>query len=207
MKIAVLGADGRAGTYFVDKATSKGHNIRAGIYSQNNKKNTEKITYVRCDASSIEDVTNLIKGQDAVVSLIGHTKNSPADIQARAMINLVKAMDLAGIKRIISLTGTGVRFPQDKIPLYDRFLNLAVKIVDPKRVSDGIAHAEILKNSDLDWTIIRVLKLQNTKPGPFILTEHGPTKLYVSREEVADAIIQVLEKEDFIKKAPILSRT
>lgn len=206
MKIAILAADSRTGKYLIDKLLERGHEINAGIYSVKDLPDRENLTYVRCDASNSEQVRHLIRGNDAVVSLIGHTKDSPPDIQTTAIKNLINALKVENIDRVISLTGTGVRFKGDKIPFYDRLLNLAVSIVDPNRVQDGINHAEVLKSSNLDWTIVRVLKLQNTKPSKFILKEYGPTKLYVSREDVAGAIVEVLENESFIQKAPILSR-
>jgi hypothetical protein len=60
--------------------------------------------------------------------------------------------------------------------------------------------------SGLDWTIIRVLKLQNIRTKPFELLENGPTKLFVSREEVAQAVLQVIEDKSFIQQAPIISK-
>ena len=110
------------------------------------------------------------------------------------------------IKRLVSLTGTGVRFSADKISLIDRILNLSISIIDPARVKDGKNHVEVLKRSALDWTVIRVLKLQNVPPKPFELREHGPTKWYVGRQEVAQAVLQVLEQRSFIKQAPIIGR-
>jgi hypothetical protein len=110
------------------------------------------------------------------------------------------------IIRIVSLTGTGVRFPGDKITIVDRILNLSISIIDPARVKDGKNHVEVLKASNLDWTIIRVLKLQNVQPRPFKLLENGPTKWYVGRTEVAKAVLEVLEQGSFIKQAPIIGK-
>jgi len=119
---------------------------------------------------------------------------------------LVAAMQAQDLRRVVSLTGTGVRFPGDHITLIDRVLNMSIKLIDPARVHDGQDHVEILKQSNLDWTVLRVLKLQNTTPRPFTLREQGPTKWFVSREEVAAAALQVLEQGSFIKRAPILSK-
>ena len=148
----------------------------------------------------------LLEGQDAAVSFIGHVKGSPANVQTDAMNVLVRVMETLGIKRVVSLTGTGVRFPGDKISLVDRFLNFGVSVVDPARVNDGRDHVEVLKQSNLDWTVLRVLKLENITPMPFTLREHGPTKWVVSRQDVAKAVLQVLEEASFIRQAPILSR-
>jgi putative NADH-flavin reductase len=161
---------------------------------------------VPCDATRSADVARVIAGQDAVVSLIGHVKDSPATVQTDAMRVLVASMQAANIRRLVSLTGTGVRLPGDRITLIDRVLNAAVLFVDKARVTDGRNHAAVLQESQLDWTVIRVLKLQNTAPKPFVLTTHGPTRAYVSREEVATAILDVLESGSFIRQSPIISK-
>lgn len=206
MKIAVVGANGRSGKAFVDAALKAGHTVRAGVYSYNNFVATHTLEVMQCDATSELDVTHLIQGQDVVVSFIGHVKGSSATVQTDAMKVLVRVLEQAGPKRIVSLTGTGVRFPGDRISFIDYVLNFAVRFIDPARVSDGITHAEVLKNSKLDWTIIRVLKLEDINPSAFTLTEHGPTKWYVSRTVVAKAVLEVLEQDSFIQKAPIISK-
>ena len=206
MNIAVIAADGRSGRVFVERALAAGHSVRAGIHTTNNLTPHPQLSVVPCDATRQSDLQQLIHGQDAVVSFIGHVKGSAPDVQTNAMRTLVAAMHTEGIRRIVSLTGTGVRFPGDHVTLVDRILNVSISLIDPARVRDGRMHVDVLKQSDLDWTVLRVLKLQNTAPTPFVLREHGPTKWYVSRQEVAAAALQVVEQESFITKAPILSK-
>lgn len=205
MKIAVIAANGRSGQAFVQKALDAGHYLRGGILGENHLPDNPNLTTFKCDATNPNDVKKLIHGCDAVVSLVGHVKNSPPHVQTDAIKVVIDAMRTENITRIISLTGTGVRFPGDHITLLDRFLNLGVGLVDPSRVKDGKDHVKTLQNSGLEWTIIRVLKLQNVAEKPFTLCEQGPTKPYVGRAEVASAILQVLEKKNFIQKAPIIS--
>lgn len=206
MKIAVVGANGRSGKIFVEQALAAGHLVRAGVFTTNTLRPHPRLLVVPCDATKQSDLERLIKGQDAVASFIGHVKGSPPHVQTDAMRALVSVMPTQHVRRIVSLTGTGVRFPGDHITLVDRILNMSIALIDPARVRDGRDHVEILKQSKLDWTVLRVLKLQNTTPRPFTLREHGPTKWFVSREEVAAAALQVLEQGNFIKQAPILSK-
>lgn len=206
MNIAVLAANGRTGKVFVEQALQAKHSVNAGIYGNNSLPPHKNLKVTKCDATNEADVTNLLRGQDAVVSFIGHVKGSPPNVQAHAMRTLINALQTLRIKRVVSLTGTGVRFPGDKITLIDRVLNFAVGIIDPARVNDGRKHVEILQQSELDWTVIRVLKLQNVAPRPFKLTQYGPTKWYVGREEVAQAVLQVLEQNSFLRQAPIISK-
>jgi putative NADH-flavin reductase len=206
MHIAVIAANGRTGKAFVREALAAGHRIRAGVFHGNDLPQHERLEVVPCDATDRQQLMRLVQGTDAVVSLIGHVKGSPARVQTEAMQALVSVMADLGTKRLVSLTGTGVRFPGDRITLIDRILNLAVGIVDPARVSDGREHVRVLQATDLDWTVIRVLKLQNVAARAFKLSANGPTKWYVGRREVAQAILQVLDQHSFVRQAPILCR-
>jgi len=206
MKIAVIAANGRSGKMFVEEALAKGHAVKAGIFGSNNLKPHEHLTTLQCDATDSQALAQLLTGQDVVVSFIGHIKGSPPHVQANAMRTLVGVMKDLGLTRVVSLTGTGARFDGDRIPFIDMILNLGISIIDPARVNDGREHVQVLKDSDLDWTVIRVLKLQNVAPKPFKLTLHGPTKWYVGRQEVAQAALQVLEQNSFLRQAPIISK-
>lgn len=205
MKLAVIAADGRSGRAFVKQALSQGHVVRAGIHESHTLPSHPNLTVVGCDATNRTDVLHLIKDQDAVVSFIGHVRGSSDDVQADAMRIVASVMKSQGISRIVSLTGTGVRLSGDKITLLDRMLNLAIWIIDPARVRDGIAHVAVLQKSELEWTVLRVLKLQNAPQSKFILRPHGPANSFVSREDVAAAALQVLVQRSFVKEAPILS--
>lgn len=206
MKIAVIGANGRSGNAFVQTALEAGHTIRAGVRGNHHFDTHPQLEIMTCDATNSDDLHRLLSGQDVVVSLIGHVKNSPADVQTDAMTKLIATMNDYHMTRVVSLTGTGVRFPGDRITLLDKILNVGVKLVDPKRINDGIHFVEELKKSDLDWTLIRVLKLQNTASKPYVLDDHGPTRLFVNRHEVAEAILTVLTDGSFVRRAPIISR-
>ena len=206
MKIAVIAANGRAGQAFVQVALAAGHSVQAGVFGKSYLKPHSRLTVVACDATNEADLKNLINGQEAVASFIGHTKASAPNVQTQAIRKVVKVMQELDVQRLVSLTGTGVRSPGDKITLVDRLLNLIVSIIDPTRVKDGRDHVTVLQQSPLEWTVIRVLKLQKITPRPFMLREHGPTKWCVGREEVAQAVLQVLEQHSFIKQAPIIGK-
>ena len=205
MKIAVIAANGRLGRMFVEEALKAGHTVRAGVRGDSTLKSHPSLEIVRCDATQIDEIKNLIKDQDCVVSCIGHVKGSPAKVQTIATKNIVAAMNEQKISRFVDVTGTGVRFPGDKITLIDRFLNFGIELIDPKRIDDGRRHQKVLQQSDLDWTTIRVLKLQNVPAKPFDLATAGPTKPYVGRREVARAMLKVIKDHSFLTQAPIIT--
>jgi putative NADH-flavin reductase len=206
MTIGVFGANGKTGVLLVKEALERGHKVIAGVRGKHAFKTSEFLEIVPCDILNPEQVNSVVEKSDVITSVVGHVKGSPEFVQSEGISNIINSIEKLNKKRLVSLTGTGVRFKNDKITLIDRILNISINLIDPKRIADGKKHVQIIKDTNLEWTIVRVLKLQNTKALKFTLTENGPTKIYTSRHEVATAIIDVLENETFIKKAPIISK-
>lgn len=205
MKIAIIGASGKTGRAFVDEAVQRGHEVRAGVFHTNSFTRSDYIDVIRCDALQLDDVINLTRGCDAVVSLIGHVKDSPEFLQTSATANILSAMGKHHIHRLVSVTGTGVRRPGDTPSLADRVLNIGLRIADPARLRDGRAHADVLIDSDVDWTILRVLKLTNYGKERYRLTDHGPARTFVSRATIASAILDILIDDSHIRQMPVVS--
>jgi putative NADH-flavin reductase len=205
MRIAVIAADGRSGQAFVKAALEAGHSVRAGVRGKNPFFAHPGLSVTRCDATNEQQVSELLRASDVVVSLIGHVKGSQADVQTRAIKTVIAAMKRRGLSRIVSLTGTGVRIKGDRPNLLDRLANAMIIRIDPNRIHDGIAHVKVLHDSGLDYTVLRVLKLGNGRPGNFSLNGHGPAKLLTSRGEVAAAILDCLEDNRFIRQHPVIT--
>jgi len=203
--IAVLGANGRSGREFVLAALAAGYTVRAGVHGGSIEPK-KGLNVIDCDATNQADLPRLLNGADFVVSLIGHVPGSPKEVQTNAIKTIIQAMRTKNLTRIVSLTGTGVRFPGDRPSLIDRLANFSIKIIDPNRVKDGISHAKVLQSSQLNWTIVRVLKLTNGPASELRLTSGGPAKQLTSRAEVAQAILRILEDPEFYQKAPVISK-
>jgi hypothetical protein len=189
MNILLFGGRGRTGKEIIKQA------------------NRHKIIVFEGDITDTSAVNDAMSHIDVVVSVIGHVKGSVADVQTKGIQNVVVAMKKQGVSRIVSLTGSGVRLPGDKITSIDRILNLSISMIDPARVRDGITHAEVLRGSGLDYTIIRVLKLTSGGSSHnWVLTPNGPTKPFTSRSDVASAILQVIEEHSFIQQYPMITK-
>lgn len=204
--VAVIAADGRTGRAFVAAALDSGMIVRAGYHSSCDVlPSDEHLTAVQCDATSESDVRTLLNGADVVVSLVGHVKNSPASVQTDSIKTIAKVMKEYGLRRIISLTGTGVRLKGDTPSFIDKVLNICIRLVDPHRINDGVEHVKFLMSSNLNWTIIRVLKLTNgTSQGTVKFSLHGPAELLTSRVRVAHGIVQIINNDLYNQQAPIV---
>ena len=86
-------------------------------------------------------------------------------------------------------------------------LNSIVKLVDPDRINDGVEHVKVLRNSDLEWTVVRVLKLskKDSEVVEYKLTEGGPAELQTSRKKVAKVLVDLIDDKKYIGKLPVIS--
>lgn len=207
MNLAVFGASGRTGIPLVTQALAAGHHVTALV--RNPAKFTIRHDCLRTIQGDVLDaakVAETIKGAEVVISVIGHVKGSPADMQTVATRHMIAAMNTYGVRRIITLTGGGVRDPHDQPTVMDRGIRLLLKLLAGKVLEDGVRHTELVRQSGLMWTVVR---------GP-VLTEGPRTNAYrvgyvgtagrpqVSREDVADFILKQVTSAEYVNKAPML---
>jgi putative NADH-flavin reductase len=207
--IALFGSTGRTGQKFLDKALSKGYNVKALVRDQNKlKQKHELLRMLEGDVLNPKDVDSAIKGTDIVVSLFGHVKGSPKGLQTNGTKNIIKAMQRHQVKRIISLSGGGLPFPEKDQPKFiDKLIRTIMKIAVPKILNDAIAHAEVLRQSDRNWMIVRAPRLTNdNEKGNYKVGWVGvDASTKISRSDLADFILTQVEDTTFNKQMPFVS--
>lgn len=96
MKIAVLGASGRAGAEITKELAGRGHDVIGIARKPEAIPNLPKVTAVSGDASDPATLAGLIEGQDAVISALHF------DVSAETLLSAVR---IAGVKRLLVTGG------------------------------------------------------------------------------------------------------
>lgn len=208
MKITVFGATGRTGVPLVQQALDAGYEVVAFARTPSKLNiSHENLSVVQGDIKDPAAVEQAIVGADAVLSVIGHTKNSAKDVQTVGTRNIVSAMEKHGVKRLISLTGAGVKDPNDQPGLFDRFIVVMLKLISGDVLKDAQNHAQVIKQSGLDWTIVRGPMLtEGPHTGDYRVGYVGVnTSPRISRADVADFMLTQVEDRKYIGKAPMVS--
>ena len=208
MTITLFGASGRSGLPFIEQAVNENHTIRAAVRNADRwQPPLPDVKVVPGNVLSPEEVKNAIAGADAVVSVIGQRKDSPPDLLQRAAEHIVQGMNEHGVRRLIVLTGGGVEVPEDRPGLVDWFFKTALRIVRPGLLEDAIRYIEIVRQSGLDWTVVRVPMLHN-KPvsGAYRVGYAGRgTGARTSRSHVARFILDELASNNHVGDAPMVT--
>jgi nucleoside-diphosphate-sugar epimerase len=143
-----------------------------------------------------------------VVSLFGHVKGSPEKLQTNGTQHIVDAMKTEGIRRVISLSGGGLPYPEKDQPKFaDKAIRFIMKIAVPKILNDAIAHHRVLVDSGLDWTIVRAPRLTNDPGrGDYRVGWVGVNaSTKIARADLADFLIRQVEEEQFVGQMPFVS--
>ncbi len=160
--LALFGGTGRTGRHVLEQALAAGWSVRALARRPEVLRPHPLLTVVAGDLADpdhgarVDAVERVIAESDAVVSVIGHVKGSPDDLQTAATRLIVDAMRSNGVRRIVSLSGGGVRYPErDQPKLADRVIRGLLSVLQPTVLRDAEQHVTVLRGSGLDWTVAR----------------------------------------------------
>lgn len=209
MKIAIFGAAGKVGRHLVDQALQRGDEVTVFVRdtSKLTTQRQERLKVVQGDVLDPKDVEQAVVGTGAVLSALGHTKTSSKDVLTEGTKNIVAAMNKHGVRRLVSLTGAGVRDPKDEPKLVDRVIGSLLRLLQRDLLEDSIGQARVIKDSDLDWVIVRAPVLnEGEKKGEYRIGYVGKESgTRLSRADVADFMLKQTMDDTYLRHAPVVS--
>ncbi|MGN7990701.1 NAD(P)-dependent oxidoreductase [Pedobacter sp. 22226] len=207
LKIALIGATGKAGTYILKALLAQNYRVKALV------RNPEKLQsghpsleIVTGDVSDAEAVHHFIKDCDIVVSALGMGQPaSEKTIFTQSAANILTAMQAFGLKRYIVLTGINVDTPFDEKDAKTKFATQWMYENYPVSTANRQKEYEMLSESKLDWTLIRLPLIiqtdQQTAIGTSLLNCDGDQ---INAANIAEFIIEDLGEGKFVKQAPFI---
>lgn len=155
MQLAVFGATGRTGIPLCRQAIDRGHDVVAHTRSPEKLSFADEVTVVEGDVFTGEGVGEAVTGADAVVSVLGQGDGSPDDLLTVAGGHITEAMAAEGVDRFVTLVGAGVREEGESVSLGGRVMGALLKLLARSVLEDATAHVEHVRETDLDWTVVR----------------------------------------------------
>ncbi len=204
MKIAVFGATGRIGRRFCEQALERGHEIVVHARSPDRVQFTDdRVTVVEGDAYAGGGVSEAVEGVDAVVSVLGQGDGSPDDLLTVAGEQITGAMDSAGVSRFVTLVGAGVREDGESVSLGGKMMGVLLKLLARDVLEDAETHAESIRETDLEWTVVRAPRLAEGDPtGAYRAGEIDLGFDAIDRADVARFILDCLEDDRYVRELP-----
>ncbi len=208
MKLAILGATGFVGKVLVRKALDAGHEIT--ILARTPEKLGDLQNNVNAIHGSLADdhiFETVVDGADAVLSTAGPT-NAPhqPDLFRVAMVHLVQSMDKHNIKRIITISHSALRIPDDRISFKRRMIISLANSSQKHMIKAKQKEFEVLSQSHLDWTTIRTPKItDDPATGRIRAGDWDLLGFKVNRYDLADFMLEQLHHDTWYQKAPFVA--
>ncbi len=205
MRVVVFGSTGRTGRLLVQGALARGHDVtafardpaRLGI-------SHPRLTVARGDVLEAGSVSDAVDGSDAVLLALG----GPAGKGERSVVvsgtrNVVRSMQRYRVPRLVVLAAAGAQLEPD--PERSWFSQRVIKPMLHGRADADQRHMEVIvRQSELDWTLVRAARLTDGPARGHVL--HGPGYSVpggkpISRADVAGFLLDQLERGDDVQHA------
>ena len=207
MKLIIFGSTGGTGRELLKQAIEMGHNVTA--YARNPSKIDDvkhaNLQVVRGDVLE-SAVESAVTGQDAVLSCIG-AGAARTTLREDGTRNIIKAMEKAGVRRLISQSSLGVGDSRANLSLITKYI--IVPFFLRHAFADHERQEALIKQSSLDWTIVRPPRLiDGHRTGDYqhgFSTTASRIKGKISRADVADFMLKQVTDNTYIHQTPGVS--
>jgi putative NADH-flavin reductase len=208
MKIAIFGGTGRTGMFLVRFALDQGHQVV--VLARDPTKMTlihPSLNTLPGDVRDVAAVEQTVQGVDAVISVLGPAGNKPGLEISQGTGHILAAMQKQALRRLVITAGAGVSDPSDAPELFNRAMNLLLKLVAKNVLADMIATVDRVRVSDLDWTVVRLPMLSDgSKTGRikvgYVGKGIGPR---ITRADIAEFLLVQLKDVTYIHQCPVIS--
>ena len=193
MTITIVGASGQIARLLHPKLIEKGHSIRGIIRNPEQAKDLIKlgVNPIIADVEQMDDISEPIGNADAVIFAAGAGPGSGAArkwaMDRDGAIKLIEAAKKNRIKRYLMISAMGLETPRGN--------EVFQAYQQAKAETD-----EALRNSDLDYTIVKPGRLTNDPGAGKISIGKSLDRGEITREDVASVLAEVLEMPKAIGK-------
>ncbi len=197
-KILILGATGPTGRLIVTQALARGYDVTALVRSPEKAGDLKGAKLIVGDARDKNALRQALKSRNAVISALG-TPASPfrkVTLLSTATRALVNAMKAEQVSRLVCITGIGAGNSAGHGGfLFDK---LIFPLILSKVYADKNRQEAIVRDSGLDWVLVRPTVLNNTAGGAPVraLTDlSGFDGGTISRADVAGFVLDQLHQD------------
>lgn len=204
LNIVVLGANGGIGNQAVLQALKAGHKVTAILRTPGKLTLTHpNLQIVQGDVMKPATLYKHLDNKDAVISSIGKNSLKKTTLYSQGNKNLLDAMKKAGSNRAFFISASGLEIN----PTHSILVKLAVKVIlQPllrNMYADLWAMEKIIKESNINWTIMRPPKLlDQPASGKYqvAIDTYVKNGLNISRADVAHFMINNITNERTFKR-------
>ena len=201
MKLIVFGATGKTGLEIVKQSLAQDHEVTAFV--RDPAKMTLENDHLRLISGDVYDVAAVaqaVQGQEAVICSLGTNSIGRTTVRSVGTDNIIKAMEENHIKRLLVVSAMGIGESWSTLSSTNKiFFNTVLR----NTRKDHEKQEALVKESTLDWTIVRPSGLTDTPiTENYDVGENIAAKTSrIARADVAHFIVKEVADNAFVCKA------
>ncbi len=206
MDIIIFGSTGSIGKQLISQSLERGYGVTA--FARDPSKiplNHDRLRKIKGDVLDASSVAAAVPGHDAVVVVLG--AGAKGGVRANGTLNIIQAMQLHGIKRLICQSTLGAGDSRGNLTFFWKYIMFAGLL--RRAYADHQLQEQFVRASGLQWTIVRPAAFTDgERRGVY---RHGfdasdrTTLLKISRADVADFLLRQVSDLRYLHKTPGLS--
>lgn len=205
VKIVVFEATGGTGRLLVECALGRGHQVTAFARAPDELGALRnRVRIVHGDVLDGGAVSDAVDGQEAaLVALVDTRSRATGRNAASGTLNVVRSMQRYGVRRLVVLSSAIVA-PPDEPGHPGLFTRLLVPAARNGAVAELRRMEITVRQSELDWTLVRAAHLVDEQVGVAYRVEPGycpPNGKKISRADVAAFMLDELARRDNVAHA------
>ena len=187
---------------------SRGYDVTALVRAPEKVADLKGVKLVVGDVRDEKSLGRAIEGRDAVISVLG-TPASPfkeVTLLSSATKALVDTMKSEQVSRLVAVTGIGAGDSRGHGGLV--FDKLIFPLLLSKVYADKNRQEGIIRESGLDWTIVRPSVLTNKAPRDTVralVDLSGFRGGSISRQDVARFLLDQVGSDEWLRKSPLIT--
>lgn len=202
MKIAVFGGTGETGQEIVAQSLAKGYHVSVLVRDPGRLSDqiADQLYVTVGDVLDFEKVEKTVWKADAVVVSLGTRPDTPENIVSEGTKNIIQAMQEQGVKRLVVVTSLGVGDSKNQVPFAFKMI---MKTALRKVMADKERQENLVRESDLDWVIVRPGGLTDgPRKGEYTFgIEPSIVAGSISRADLAEFVLKQVVENQFLRKA------
>ena len=166
------------------------------------------LTILEGELANQKMIEHAISGADAVISVLGPRGGSKDKPITRGMQNIIAAMNKYGVCGLIVSSTLSVKDPNEMPDFKAKVLVNFVKFTMPAAYEEIISVAEIVRKSNLDWTILRLTTLNNNpKSGKVRVGYLGKDEVWlrISRADLAEFMLKQVQNTKYLQQSLVIN--
>jgi putative NADH-flavin reductase len=204
-RVLIVGANGGTGRQLVTQALERGYAVTALVRDPSRLElDHPHLTVVQGDVLDEGSVKAAMRGQEAVLSALGHKRLYPTRILSEGTRNILRAMETHGVSRLVCETSLGIGDSAGRMGLY--YTLFVIPVILPFYFWDKTRQERIIARSTVEWVITRPGVLTNgDKRGHSRHGRHVGSFLWtvrISRADVAEFMLNQLVSDTYLRTAP-----